>query len=64
MFGWQLSRSDKSSQAQNLLIATSHTIPRFYSAEEFAEILLQAGFAQVTFERMLFGVTAVHTAVK
>ena len=42
----------------------SHTIPRFYSTEEFAEILLQAGFAQVTFERMLFGVTAVHTAVK
>jgi demethylmenaquinone methyltransferase / 2-methoxy-6-polyprenyl-1,4-benzoquinol methylase len=42
----------------------SFTIPRFYSAEEFAEILLQAGFAQVTFKRELFGVAAVHKAVK
>jgi len=42
----------------------SQTIPRFYPAEEFAEIIRQAGFAEVTFKRMLFGVTAIHKAVK
>lgn len=42
----------------------SSTIPRFYPAEEFAGILKQAGFAQVSFQRLLLGVTAIHLAVK
>jgi demethylmenaquinone methyltransferase/2-methoxy-6-polyprenyl-1,4-benzoquinol methylase len=42
----------------------SQTIPRFYSAEEFAEIIKEAGFSEVTFKRMFFGVSAIHIAVK
>ena len=42
----------------------SQTIPRFYSAEEFAEIIKEAGFSEVTFEQLLFGVSAIHIAVK
>ena len=40
------------------------TIPRFYPPEELAGILRQAGFSEVTFRRQLFGVAAIHTAVK
>ena len=40
------------------------TIPRFYSAEELAEILRQAGFAEVEFHRLLFGAAAIHHGVK
>lgn len=42
----------------------SQTIPRFYTAEEYAEIIRQAGFREVSFQRMLFGATALHKAVK
>lgn len=42
----------------------SQTIPRFYSAEEYAQIIRQAGFREVSFQRMLFGATAIHKAVK
>jgi demethylmenaquinone methyltransferase / 2-methoxy-6-polyprenyl-1,4-benzoquinol methylase len=38
------------------------TIPRFYAPEDLAGILRQAGFAEVSFERRLFGAVAVHTA--
>jgi demethylmenaquinone methyltransferase/2-methoxy-6-polyprenyl-1,4-benzoquinol methylase len=37
---------------------------RFYSAEELSEILLGAGFRQVTFRRLLFGAVAIHIAIK
>lgn len=40
------------------------SIPRFHGAEELAQVLRRVGFAQVTFERLLFGVAAVHVAVK
>lgn len=42
----------------------SFTIPRFYSAEEFSQILRQAGFSHITFRSLLFGISAIHTAVK
>ncbi|SYZ71834.1 putative Demethylmenaquinone methyltransferase [Candidatus Zixiibacteriota bacterium] len=42
----------------------SETIPRFYSAEEFAEILKIAGYSEVTHKRMFFGIAALHKAVK
>ena len=42
----------------------SHTIPRFYSAEELADLIRQAGFARVDFHQMTFGVVAIHKAVK
>jgi demethylmenaquinone methyltransferase/2-methoxy-6-polyprenyl-1,4-benzoquinol methylase len=42
----------------------SHTIPRFYHAEELADLMREAGFSQVTFRRLLFGVAAIHQAVR
>lgn len=42
----------------------SHTIPRFYSADEFSDILRQTGFLKVHFHYMVFGVVAIHKAVK
>ncbi len=40
------------------------TIPRFYSAEELAQIMKDAGFITVDFKRLLFGAAAIHHAVK
>ena len=40
------------------------TIPRLYSAEELAAIMKEAGFGQVTFQRLMFGAAAIHQAVK
>jgi ubiquinone/menaquinone biosynthesis C-methylase UbiE len=42
----------------------AQTIPRFYNAGELAEIIRRAGFAKVSTHPMLFGVAAVHKAVK
>ncbi|HVP35905.1 MAG TPA: ubiquinone/menaquinone biosynthesis methyltransferase [Terriglobales bacterium] len=52
------------SGSKSAYIYLSSTIPRFYPAEEFAEIIRQTGFGEVTFKRLLFGVTAIHRAVK
>jgi len=40
------------------------TIPRFYPAPELSDIMLQAGFDKVTFQSCLFGVAAIHQAMK
>jgi len=37
---------------------------RFYSAEEIKEMLMVAGFRQVSFHPLLFGVARIHVAVK
>lgn len=42
----------------------SYTMPRFYTAEQLSDILLEAGFTKVGFTRMTFGISALHTAVK
>jgi len=42
----------------------SHSIRHFYSPEKLAEIIHQAGFCEVRFKRMLFGVATIHTAIK
>ena len=42
----------------------ARTIPRFYTAEALADIMQQAGFEEVTFQRLLFGAAAIHQAVK
>ena len=42
----------------------SHTIPRFYSAVQLTELLYEAGFESVEAKTYLFGVAALHTAVK
>jgi demethylmenaquinone methyltransferase/2-methoxy-6-polyprenyl-1,4-benzoquinol methylase len=40
------------------------TIPRFYPPDKFSFILNQAGFRHVFFRPLLFGVSAIHTAIK
>ncbi len=40
------------------------TIPRFYSAQELADIMRKAGFDKVTFQQHLFGAAAIHQATK
>lgn len=40
------------------------TIPRFYGAEEYADIIRRAGFAKIEIHPMMFGVAAIHKAVK
>lgn len=42
----------------------SHSMRHFYSPEELAEIIRQAGFCEVSFSRMLFGAAAIHKAIK
>ncbi|MGY5874269.1 MAG: ubiquinone/menaquinone biosynthesis methyltransferase [Candidatus Thorarchaeota archaeon] len=42
----------------------SSTIRRFFEAEEFAEVIREAGFKHVDFHRMLLGIIAIHRAVK
>lgn len=42
----------------------SRTIPRFHPADVLADIMHQAGFREVTFRRLLFGVAAIHQAKK
>ena len=37
---------------------------RFYTPAELGELLITAGFRQVSFRRLLFGVTAIHVAIK
>ncbi len=40
------------------------TIPRFYTAEELADVMREAGFDKVTFRRCFLGVAAIHRAHK
>lgn len=42
----------------------SQTIPRFYTADELAEIIRRAGFGEVIYKRLMFGVAAIHIAQK
>jgi demethylmenaquinone methyltransferase/2-methoxy-6-polyprenyl-1,4-benzoquinol methylase len=42
----------------------SHTLTRFYGAEELSAILQEAGFRRVSFRRLTWGVVAVHRAVR
>ena len=42
----------------------SHTIPRFYSAGEFVDIIRHIGFVEVTFNHMMLGASAIHKAIK
>jgi demethylmenaquinone methyltransferase/2-methoxy-6-polyprenyl-1,4-benzoquinol methylase len=42
----------------------AHTIQRFYTADELAEILRQAGFSDVSYRRLFLGVAAIHQAVR
>ncbi|MHC4121105.1 MAG: ubiquinone/menaquinone biosynthesis methyltransferase [Planctomycetota bacterium] len=52
------------SGTRNAYTYLATTIPRFYPAEELAEIMREAGFEKVTFQKLLFGVVAIHRASK
>lgn len=42
----------------------SHTIPQFYNASEFSQIIRQAGFENVKYKLLWGGVAAIHVATK
>ncbi len=42
----------------------SETIPRFHPAEEFSRIISEAGFTDVRFTPLLFGVAAIHQGIR
>jgi len=42
----------------------AHTIPRFYAPEELSKIMCRAGFKNVTYRKLLFGVAAIHQGMK
>ncbi len=56
--GWLISGS----HSGYIYLAT--TIPRFHDAPRFAEIIREAGFKKVSYEKMLLGAVAIHDAVK
>jgi demethylmenaquinone methyltransferase/2-methoxy-6-polyprenyl-1,4-benzoquinol methylase len=41
-----------------------HTIPRFYPPEELRDIMCRAGFTNVTYRTLMFGVAAIHQGMK
>lgn len=42
----------------------SETMPRFYPPEVLADIMRQAGFREVSFQRLMLGAAAIHQAQK
>jgi len=42
----------------------SESAANYYGAEELRDLLLQSGFAKVTFKRLFFGAAAIHVAEK
>lgn len=42
----------------------AHTIPRFFKAQEFADLIRKAGFRQVAVKKLLFGIAAIHISEK
>ena len=50
------------SRSRIAYVYLSNTIPRFYPADVLADIMCQAGFREVIFRLLLFGVAAIHQA--
>ena len=42
----------------------AHTIPRFYPPEELSQVMRRAGFIDVTYRKLLFGIAAIHQGTK
>lgn len=42
----------------------TNTIPRFYPPEELSDIMYCAGFKNVTYKKMMFGIAAIHQGMK
>jgi demethylmenaquinone methyltransferase/2-methoxy-6-polyprenyl-1,4-benzoquinol methylase len=41
-----------------------HTIPRFYPPEKLRDIMYRAGFTNVTYRKLMFGIAAIHQGIK
>jgi len=41
-----------------------HTIPRFYQPEELSDIMCKAGFKNVAYRKLMFGIAAIHQGMK
>ena len=52
------------SGSENAYSYLSHSIRHFYSPEELAEIIRQAGLREIGFKRMFLGSAAIHKAIK
>ena len=42
----------------------SQTIPRFYDADRFSEIILEAGFQECKYKHLMGGLAAIHEGIK
>ncbi len=42
----------------------SKTIPKFYSAQELSDIMQATGFGKIRFNKLLFGIAAIHRGCK
>ncbi len=42
----------------------TYTIPRFYPPEELSDIMCRAGFKNVTYRKLMFGIAAIHQGIK
>jgi demethylmenaquinone methyltransferase/2-methoxy-6-polyprenyl-1,4-benzoquinol methylase len=58
---WMGSALSHNKEAYNYL---TNSAGKFYSAEELSELLVKAGFKTVTINRLMFGATAIHVAIK
>jgi len=45
-------------------ICLSNTASKFYDADELSQVIHQAGFSKVEYERLSLGIAAIHKAVK
>jgi demethylmenaquinone methyltransferase/2-methoxy-6-polyprenyl-1,4-benzoquinol methylase len=52
------------SSSRTPYIYLANTLSSFYHADELADIMRQAGFGEVTFQRLFFGAVAIHQAMK
>lgn len=41
-----------------------HTIPRFYPPEQLGDIMHRAGFRDVSYQKLMFGIAAIHQGAK
>lgn len=42
----------------------AYTVPKFYNRDEFTALLRQTGFSKVQSQSLLFGIAAIHSAIK
>jgi demethylmenaquinone methyltransferase/2-methoxy-6-polyprenyl-1,4-benzoquinol methylase len=52
------------SGSQSAYAYLANTIPRFYDADRFSEIILEAGFQECKYKRLLGGLAAIHEGTK